>query len=154
MTTITARSIDNVGNIGDIQTALIKVDRAAPEGSGFALTSSQGNSSYTSSNIVNITSISAVDIGGSGDGTDFDKPKEMQISNSADFSSSVWEPYEQTATVGLCRAMTGKKLCISFQDESANISKPINADTVLTGFSKDFNIAPSHFNGKRHKVTM
>ncbi len=125
-TTVSARTIDLVGNVGPESTAVVKIDRTAPSSGLFTITATYdaNETTYTRNREVNIVDITATDTGGAGDGTDPDIPNEMEISNFADFStSSGWVAYFPTYNNWTLTEGDGvKTVYVRFRDLVGNVS--------------------------------
>ena len=144
-TTVTARTIDAVGNTGTEQTAVIKIDRTAPVGGSVEVYATDGTLGYTNSNIVNLV-ISAADSGGA-DAV----PSEMQISNSENFTGCTWETYAQSRNNWTLTEGDGTNIVfIRFRDAVGNISAVISGAVVLDTAAPTIEISsPSSFSAKK-----
>ncbi len=153
VTTIEARSTDNVGNVGGVQSATVKIDRTPPTGTGLGVVSTEGDTSYTRSTIVNIVDIGASESGGAGDGAgDPSLPYQMQLSNTADFvNPSSWEAYAATRNNWTLSAGVGEKtVYLRFIDFVGNISQPISGTIIFDNEPPVIEISPpSRFNAKK-----
>lgn len=151
-TTISSRTVDAIGNIGAEQIAVVKIDRAAPTGISAKITSTAGSDDFTNSSIVDITNISAADAGGSGNGAgEAGLPKEMQLSNSADFTDAIWEAYATSrANWNLTAANGTKTVYIRYKDAVGNVSAAASCTIVFDNGSPVVSISsPSRFNAKK-----
>ncbi|MEA4920341.1 MAG: immunoglobulin-like domain-containing protein [Clostridiaceae bacterium] len=149
-TVITARTVDNVGNVGDQQTATIKIDRAAPEGGSISVSAIYGDTAYTMNTVVNLT-ISASDSGGSGGDLDPSLPKYMQISNSSTFDSYTEVVYSTSYSGWTLSSGDGEKTVYArFVDSVGNIGEAISASIILDTTDPLIAISsPSSFNAKK-----
>ncbi len=153
ITVIRARSMDAVGNVGGISTAQIKIDRTAPTEGGFVLKAlTDSRDGFTGTRIVKLVSIAATDSGGAGNGADDPQaPKEMQISNHADFSGAVWEDYSKERYNWTLTEEPGTKtVFVRFRDAVGNISAPVTGSIIYDNVPPELKLSlPSRFSAKK-----
>ena len=153
ITTIYARTVDKVGNVGPQQTAQVKIDRTAPQEPTLSLESTSGESGCTSGVLINIINISASDPApGSGDGSGNMTAQEMMISNDSDFDGAVWEDFGTSRSGwSLVNSDDGvHTVYIKFRDAVGNVSETAQADIVMDDTPPTISISqPSSFNAKK-----
>ena len=140
-TTIQARTIDKVGNVGSTTSVVVSIDRTSPTGATMDL---DNNAQYSNTQAVDLTNISASDTGGSGNNADPDAagrssalPEKMQISNKADFSeASSWVNYASSYyNWSLTSGDSAKTVYIRFRDSAGNVSDAIS-DSIIFDSTK------------------
>ena len=154
-TTVQARTIDKVGNIGAVSTVTVKIDRDAPSGSSMDI---NHDAQYTQTQTVDLTNISASDTGGSGNDIDPDEltrdgtvPQKMQISNDASFSdASSWVNYASAYyNWTLTNGNGDKTVYIRFRDAAGNVSAAISDSIIFDSVKPVVRISqPSQYSVK------
>lgn len=139
-TTIHARTIDQVGNIGEIQTAIVKIDRTAPIIESFDICSKDGIVGYSNSRVTDIKNIES-----SG------SPAKIQVSNVNDFTEAIWIDYGNNITNWSVTEGIGEKtVYIRLKDAVGNIGNAVMATLDYNNIIPEIEISnPSKFNAKK-----